>query len=257
MIRVMIVEDELSSAQHYAFCIRQYGHRFVVSAICRQVSEAREAFCKSTPDVIFCDIKLFRENGLSFLEEIRGQGWKGIAVIMSGYDDFSYAKRAIHLGVLDYLLKPILPQDVERILAEILVRLEQDDNGIENQLLKNQRNNRPAFINRALDYIAIHYVDPISLNDAAEQACVSPTYLSACFKKYTGFTFMEYICSYRIEIAKKLLKDNSLSISQIAQQVGLSDAIYFNKLFKRITGDPPGKFRKQLCYSTEEELYEN
>jgi AraC-like DNA-binding protein len=64
---------------------------------------------------------------------------------------------------------------------------------------------------------------------------------------------MEYISAYRIEIAKKMIRDNSLSIAHIAQQVGLNDVIYFNKLFKRITGCPPGKFRKQLSESTEKD----
>ncbi|GHT68428.1 DNA-binding response regulator [Spirochaetia bacterium] len=209
MISVMIVEDEMNAARHCSLYISSYGHQFVVSSICKTASEARGAFQKSVPEVIFCDIRLGKDNGLKLLEEFRTAGWAGHVVIMSGYREFSYVRDAIHIGIEDYLPKPIFPDDVKKILSSISTKIGKENTSIESCLLKGTRNNYPGFIVKALDYVTLNYVEQISLTAAADYSCVSVTYLSTGFKKYTGYTFIEYLNKYRIEIAKKMLSETN------------------------------------------------
>jgi two-component system response regulator YesN len=246
MVRIIIIEDEPNSAKHCAAYIGAYGHQFTVAAICNNVSEARENFQKFAPEVIFCDIRLGRDNGLDLVKEFKRSGWNGHIVIMSGYKDFNYAREAIQIGVEDYLPKPIFPDDIDKVLKSIAAKIEKGQSGIESGLIKGIRNNFPPFINRALEYVALNYVEQFSLNEVADFACVSVTYLSAGFKKHTGFTFIEYLNMYRIEVAKNMLMETNHLLEQVANQVGVNDVIYFNKLFKRFTGLSPGKYRKTM-----------
>jgi YesN/AraC family two-component response regulator len=244
MIRVIIIEDEVNSAKHCASYISAYGHQFAVTAICNNVSEARENFNRLIPEVIFCDIRLGRDNGLDLIREFKNSGWNGYTVLMSGYKDFNYAREAIRIGVEDYLPKPIFPEDIEKTLKSISGKIEKSHSGIEGELIKGLRNNFPPFIDRALEYVALNYVGQITLTDVAGYACVSAAYLCAGFKKYTGFTFIEYLNTYRIEVAKNMLVETNHLLEKIAFQIGINDVIYFNKLFKRFTGLSPGKYRK-------------
>jgi YesN/AraC family two-component response regulator len=246
MIRVIVIEDEANSARHCTSCINAYGHQFTVVAVCRNVSEARENFSKFSPEVIFCDIRLGKNNGLELIKDFKNSGWDGHTVLMSGYKDFNYAREAIKIGVEDYLPKPIFPDDIVKVLESIATKIDKGHSGIETGLIKGRRNNFPAFINRALEYVALHYVEHISLTGVAECACVSLAYLSAGFKKYTGYTFIEYLNMYRIEVAKNILLETNHLLEQVALQVGVSDVIYFSKLFKRFTGVSPGKYRKTM-----------
>jgi YesN/AraC family two-component response regulator len=246
MIRVMIVEDQVSSAERYASYINAFGHGFVVTSICRQASKALDELKKNPPDVVFSDIRMPGENGLSMLDRFRRSGWEGQAVIVSGYDDFAYAQQAIRVRTAEYMLKPVFPDDMNRTLKELLARFEEDPaDAIQSTLLNSSQGWLPPFVKRALDYISMHYSDRFSLLDAAKYAFVCSAYLSSSFKKSIGYTFVEYVRRYRIGIAKNLLTSSNMPIEQVAVRVGIGDAAYFNKLFKRVEGTTPGKYRRE------------
>lgn len=244
MIRVMVVEDEGASAERYASLINAFGHGFRVASVCRRVPEAIDEFRKSPPDVVLSDIRMGRENGLAMLEEFRRSGWNGHAVIVSGYNDFAYAQKAIHLQAFEYLLKPVFLEDMNRTLRRLLTRFEEQEGGIEAALLGRGRRSLPPFVARALAFVALRYTDHVSLHDAADYACVSPAYLSTSFRRYCGCTFVGYLRRYRMEVAKRLLESGDLPIDEVAVQVGICDVAYFNKLFKRVERITPGRFRK-------------
>jgi two-component system response regulator YesN len=98
----------------------------------------------------------------------------------------------------------------------------------------------------ALRYIREHYARPITLDDAAHSVFLSPFYLSHTFKDELGITFIEYLTRVRMEEAKKLLSDKSLSMQAIAEGVGYDDASYFSKVFKKNVGVTPNKYRMRL-----------
>lgn len=99
-------------------------------------------------------------------------------------------------------------------------------------------------IRLAQEYIRAHIDRQITLEEAASQAFISPGYLSTLFKEHTGKSFSDYVIEMRMEQAKRLLRQPSLNISEIAQQVGYADARHFSKVFLKIVGVKPTAYRK-------------
>ncbi|NLU36327.1 MAG: helix-turn-helix transcriptional regulator [Clostridiales bacterium] len=83
----------------------------------------------------------------------------------------------------------------------------------------------------------------------AEKIYISPYYLSHLFKEELGITFLEYLTRIRMEEAKKLLMDRSLTILDISLRIGYDDPGYFSKVFKKKIGVSPSQYRKQTSMS--------
>ena len=94
-------------------------------------------------------------------------------------------------------------------------------------------------------YMFNYYNQPITLEQMAKIAYMSPTYFSKKFKNVTGFGFREYLNYIRIKIATDLLMETQYSISDIASYCGYHDSNYFGDVFKRIVGSSPNKYRKE------------
>lgn len=91
-----------------------------------------------------------------------------------------------------------------------------------------------------------HYMETdLSTKSLAEQVFLTTTYLSSLFSKETGMTISEYITRVRIEQSMMLLKDNQMKLAEIAQKVGYSDANYYTKAFKKVTGRTPSDYRER------------
>lgn len=112
------------------------------------------------------------------------------------------------------------------------------------QITENYSSQYSRAISEAVTYIIHHYSEPVSLNTVAANVELSPNYFSELFKKETGQNFSDFLISYRIEKAKKLLSGSDKNISEIAQEVGYSDVRYFGKLFKRKVEITPSEYKK-------------
>lgn len=95
-------------------------------------------------------------------------------------------------------------------------------------------------------YIQEHIQEEIKTETLTKIACMGQTKLRATFKNQYGYTITKYIQVKRIEEAKKLLKDESLTIQAIAKQVGYHHAGRFSALFKKQTGLSPDEYKKML-----------
>jgi len=95
-------------------------------------------------------------------------------------------------------------------------------------------------------YIENNYNKPIDLNVIADHFSFSPSYLTKIFVKHFNITPSKYIQNYRINIAKQLLGDYSLTINMVANLVGYTDQFHFSKSFKQVVGMSPTAFREEL-----------
>ena len=84
----------------------------------------------------------------------------------------------------------------------------------------------------------------IQLSSLSEHLGISKSRTSFLLKRFFNQSFSQLLCEERIRRAKILLLGTDDSVSMIAEQVGINDEYYFNKVFKKIAGIPPGKFRK-------------
>ena len=100
-----------------------------------------------------------------------------------------------------------------------------------------------GIIAKVLDIISHNYMNKITLESTAEQTFLSSSYLSKIFKEEVGYNFNTYLNKFRIEKAKKLLVNDNINIVQVSNLVGYEDQSYFSKVFRRMTGTTPKKFK--------------
>ncbi|MGN0479413.1 MAG: PocR ligand-binding domain-containing protein [Hominenteromicrobium sp.] len=99
------------------------------------------------------------------------------------------------------------------------------------------------YIRKALRYIADHFSEHLELAQVAEYAGLSPSYFSTLFSQVVGVSFREYLCRFRVERSKDLLVSQTYTLTDIAIAMGFPDQSYYCKVFKRIVGVTPGKYR--------------
>lgn len=97
-------------------------------------------------------------------------------------------------------------------------------------------------IGKCIDYIKINFYNKISLKTISNEIGISPSHLSRMFKKETNFTITEFINKVKIEEAKFLIKQNELSITDIALKVGFENHNYFCSVFKKLTSYTPKEY---------------
>ena len=99
-------------------------------------------------------------------------------------------------------------------------------------------------ISRAVTYIKANYSRKITLSEVASYVFLSPSYFSKIFKNEMDFYFNDYLNYVRVQKSKLLLLTEHMKIVDIADSVGFYDQSYFNKVFKKITGVTPKKFKE-------------
>lgn len=107
MYTVMIVDDEEPVLESYSYMLKKFGDDFRLGAAVRSGFEALEQVGKVQPDLIFMDIGMPGIDGLETIEEIQSRYPETVCVISTAYERFDIAKRAVPLGVFDYLVKPV------------------------------------------------------------------------------------------------------------------------------------------------------
>ncbi len=95
-------------------------------------------------------------------------------------------------------------------------------------------------------YLSRHYQEKITLEDISREMFFSTAYCESEFRKATGKSIIHYLIDLRINEAKKLLTETSMSCAGIAIVVGFEDANYFSRIFKKRTGYSPLKYRENI-----------
>lgn len=99
--------------------------------------------------------------------------------------------------------------------------------------------------NNIIDYIDKNYAEPLTTQTAAGMAHLSEYYFCHLFKRSTGVSFVSYLNEIRVQKSAVLLNNTRLSITAVAAEVGFSDVNYFSRLFRRIMGVSPRRFREK------------
>ena len=97
-----------------------------------------------------------------------------------------------------------------------------------------------------LDWVHIHYLDKVVLEDITKQFHTNKTTLNQKFKAVMGITVMEYIISLRMQIACSLLRKTFLTVGEIMERSGYRDDAHFLRSFKKYAGCTPTEYRNQF-----------
>lgn len=119
------------------------------------------------------------------------------------------------------------------VLSEVVPRLRYKD--------MQSRDNR---VEKALEYIGMHYTLPVTVDELAEVCHMSTSHFYACFKNAVGMSPIEYKNSVCINRAMLRLVSEDKTIEEISEELGFESAAYFRKVFKRVTGKTPKEYRK-------------
>ena len=123
MFTVIVVDDEPTAVKHICKIIEMKCPQFQVVETAENAQEGLEKIRIYKPDLVITDIKMPIMNGIDFITKVKEEFPLMCAIIVSGYQDFEYAKGAIQLGVLDYILKPVNPTMLKANLDNIADKL--------------------------------------------------------------------------------------------------------------------------------------
>ena len=241
MLTVYIADDEVWITLGLTKLLEKSGFDIWVVGTANNGITAREELAEFKPDILFTDIRMPGLTGLELLREIPEVSPATKVVVISGFAEFSYAQEAIQLHAYDYLLKPIKEEELDRILSNI-----SSESGDETIDTEKDRQEPERLIDCVISDIRNHYTEDIQLTTLATKYSMSIARLSTKIKKKIGMTFSDYVTQLRIQRAKELLSDDSMSVSEIAEVVGYNDYFYFIKVFKKVQGISPSKYRKSL-----------
>ena len=243
MIKVFLADDEIRVMTNLKKLIAKSQLPFEIAGEATDGLAAWEEIQRLRPEVLITDIRMPGLDGLSLVQKIVEQNLNIKTILISGYSEFEYARSALRLGAFDYLLKPIHPEELTGLLSSLLEELNPDAKEAEEELIFQEDH---AFVRDIIADIQKKFNGEISLAQYSEKYNISTGYLSILLKKELGMSFTEYITSKRVEKACVLLKNDSLSIASIAEMTGYHDYFYFTKVFKKIMGVSPSKYRKTL-----------
>lgn len=118
-MNIVIVEDEDNARQGLIRLIDRLSEKYVVIGEAADGQTGYSLICKLRPDLVITDIKMPKMSGIDMLSKLNSYGYRQKAVVLTGYSEYEYAKKALKLGVADYLEKPITVDDLKTILEKI------------------------------------------------------------------------------------------------------------------------------------------
>ncbi len=205
---------------------------------------ALELIRESRPDVVLTDIRMPYLDGLELGKQVKQDLPDAKVVLLSGYSDFEYAKKAIGIGVAEYLVKPINIAELRETFSKLNDSLNEEKNLTQKEAtLPSEQDNLSISI--AKQYIEQHFAQKLSLKEIADTVYLTPSYFSLLFKKSTGENVIDYLKKVRIEQAKLLLKRPDHKVYDVAAKVGYDNPKYFTDMFKKYTGMSPLEYKNK------------
>lgn len=252
MYRILIADDEPIERMVISRLIADNYKEALQVYQAENGREATELYEKYKCQIVILDIEMPGITGLQAAEMIRRQDKTCQIIFLTAFDSFTYAKKAIAVKALEYLLKPVLDEEMIAVLDEAMRLCEEKcqpafspREEIENMITVSKGDQvRAERIGDIMqDFIAQHYREDISLQDAARALNYSEAYFCKLFKQFFHKGFIAYLSAFRVNKAKVLLEDITSNVKDISEQVGYRDPNYFAKVFKRIEGITPSEYR--------------
>ena len=232
MYRVMIIDDEMSARRLLQASIDWQSLDMELVGEAASGIEAINIIDELRPDIVFVDISMPFMNGIEFTQVATERYTGLVIIILTGFDDFEYARQCVRLPVVEYMLKPFVRQEVTEVLTKIKENL--DIHNTRTQEIG--RDITPSDIEQIMQYLRDNFTNSnINLTSVAQHFGFNPSYFSRKFKQETGKSFVEFLIKCRMERAIELA-GTSNKMFCTANDVGIPDPNYFGRCFKKYTG---------------------
>ena len=243
MIDIVICDDEVILRNGLKSWVEKSGLPLKVSGTAGNGPQALELIAKQKPFIALMDVNMPGMAGLDVIEEIQNRGIGTRFIIISGHDEFQYARRACHLGVVDYVLKPIDRGELVELLKKVLEQIRKEQ--LTQKVFVEKEDTTKEKI---LGYIQDHFTEQqFSLRQLAEEFHLSQSYVTRLIKQETGSSFSELLTRMRIDRAVSLLVQSpDMKLVEIAERTGFASQHYFSRVFKEKIGFSPADYREYI-----------
>ncbi|SET58344.1 response regulator [Paenibacillus sp. NFR01] len=257
MLKVLLVDDEAPILNNLNKVLPWQEMGMEVTGMARSGMEALRIAETQAPDLVLCDIRMPVMDGLTFVGKLREMGLESEVLLLTGYQEFDYAREAIRLGVKEYICKPIhyeeLGHKVRQIGAQIRSRQFKDKLYNSIPLFHEvppaedtSKKSAEHLMNMTVQIISECLGHDLGIDEVANRLGISSSYFCLLFKNRFAMTFVEYVTQQRIEAAKFMLASSDKSITAISAGVGYQERRYFTKVFQKQTGMTPKEYRDQF-----------
>ena len=256
MYRILVADDEPIERLVIDKKIKNFFPDQAEVFLAENGIQAVDIFREKDCQIAILDIEMPGMNGLDAAAEIKKFNPDSSIVFLTAFDEFNYAKRAIEIRALDYLLKPGSDEDLVNVIEEafhICDRNSSIDGGWKEKEYAHpadqDENDAPpnVFVGQVQEYIETHYKEDIALLDVAGVFGYSDVYFCKLFKQNFGKNFITFLNEFRMNKAKELLANPAINIKDISVLAGYRDANYFTRVFKRMVGKTPSEYRNEVA----------
>lgn len=277
MVRLMIADDEVIERLVLYKTLRKNleGQCEIFQA--ENGREALRIYEEQRIQIAILDVEMPGINGIEAAEKIRERDRECCIIFLTAFDEFNYAKKAITVRALDYLLKPYDEKELLAVVDEAMRLVDEQAARAQNAAPEAEHQTAPSATQTAEEpgreansdpgnlrmskvteiigqYIQENYMFDISMQDVARRLNYSEAYFCKLFKQCFGKNFTTYLTEYRVTEAKKLLEQPTVNVREVGRAVGYGDSNYFAKVFKRITGQSPTEYRLSIYKESEDVL---
>ncbi|MHC5268595.1 response regulator transcription factor [Enterococcus sp. LJL98] len=242
MTKILIVDDNQLERQGIRFLLEKQSYDLQIEE-CSNGLEALQAIKTHPFSLLITDIKMPLMNGVDLITQVREFNQDIRILVLSGYDDFTYARELLKSNVLDYLLKPIDPIEFMACVNQIF----------ETMIGTHPLCEEPT-IDKVLEIIHQEFHKELTLEELADRVFLSSNYLSILFKKEMGIGLNKYLNHFRLERACALLKNSNMKVIDIAKYIGFDNPSYFNRLFKNTFEMTPSAYREGIVNHATKEV---
>jgi YesN/AraC family two-component response regulator len=182
------------------------------------------------------DIRIPAMNGIDAARAILSELPAARIIVLSAYDSFGFAQRAINIGVSGYLLKPVSESDFSAVFGNAVACVEARAEAAAELAIPPPPGGKRAAIERTIASLPL---SELGLERVAEGLGMNSQHLSRLFKELFGMRFVEYSTGLRIEAAKAALSVEDVTVEDLCRRLGWTDSAHFTKVFKERTGFTP------------------
>ncbi len=239
MYRLIIADDERFVLNGMKNTIDWESLGVKVVACAEDGEDFFQKAVEHNPDIVLVDVRMPNMDGLTAIEKLRPILKDCQFIILTAYQDFSYAKKALELGVMAYITKPALKSEVIEKVKLAIMRLNEKEQS------RDERISQSAGIEQIKRYMQSHVDSDCSLIEVAEYMQMNPAYLSRYFKEKSNMTFGEYDKQLKMGRAQELLLTTNMKTYEIANQLGYKSVQHFSRIFKEFSGMTPMEYRQR------------
>ncbi len=254
-MNLLIVDDEMFAIQGIVDDVPWEQLKFENIFTANSYAQAVNVFRNHKVDILLCDIEMPMGSGIDLVRWVREHYTSVECIFLTCHADFDFAKEAVSLSCMGYILKPAETEEIVALLQKAKSRLESSGElqryreygklYLENVKEQAAGPEERDAVSLAERYIREHLDMPISMDELVDATHVSSAHLGRLFKKKKGVTLIDYITAQRMELAKELLLDERLTVSTVAARVGYNNYSYFTRAFGKYTGFSPREYRKK------------